>query len=139
MIVPTSVMPAMSGCASAPAHLWAGTHEENMQDKIAKGRANIPNGERWHGFHDASVARGDRAAASKHPHVLANLFAWRDTKPERQARGERQGSAKLTEAQVVEMRTLRTQGWTLLELAKRYATTQTNVSTIVRRLGWKHV
>jgi len=28
-----------------PDHLFAGTHQENMQDKAAKGRCNLPNGE----------------------------------------------------------------------------------------------
>lgn len=35
-----------NGLCCNPAHLWIGTHKQNMEDKIAKGRANFAIGSR---------------------------------------------------------------------------------------------
>lgn len=58
----------------------------------------------------------------------------------RPARGERQGSAKLVEKQVLEIRRLYATGTvTLLSLAEKYGVDFTNISMIVRRRTWRHV
>lgn len=56
----------------------------------------------------------------------------------RTARGKRHGKSKLTEDDVVEMRRLRDQGWTLERLGEKFGVTKTNVSFIVRRITWTH-
>ena len=53
--------------------------------------------------------------------------------------GESHWAAKLTEASVREMRTLRTAGWTGVALARRYAVSTSQVSAICRRQSWSHV
>lgn len=58
----------------------------------------------------------------------------------RQPHGERQGSAKLTDEQVREIRSLYASGsWSQQRLGLRYGIHQATVSVIVRRAGWKHV
>lgn len=53
--------------------------------------------------------------------------------------GAKNGMAKLTEAQVIEIRNLRKQGWPLQELATRYGVDQSNISAIVLRKSWYHI
>lgn len=53
--------------------------------------------------------------------------------------GSRHPNAKLTEAQVVEIRRLAAAGTSQGEIAARFGVEQTNVSSIVRRLTWRGV
>jgi DNA invertase Pin-like site-specific DNA recombinase len=57
----------------------------------------------------------------------------------RLTKGERNGQAKLTEAQVREIRRLYESGRTTKEIAGMYDITFTNVSMITTRATWKHV
>lgn len=72
-----------------------------------------------------TLATGDRHGMRKHP--------------ERVARGERQGSAKLTEAQVREMRELHAAGWKYKALAEKYGIVWSAAQNICHRRRWKHV
>lgn len=49
-----------------PAHLWLGTHADNIRDRDAKGRNRVGQGDR-HGFklHPELHARGERVGCSK--------------------------------------------------------------------------
>lgn len=53
--------------------------------------------------------------------------------------GEVHPGAKLTAAKVIEMRSLRAQGWTESALADRYGVHPVSVHKIVHRLRWRHV
>jgi hypothetical protein len=77
-----------------PAHLWLGTHAQNMADRNRK---------------------------------------------RRQARGERVGVSKLTEAQVIAIRQLAASGERQRDIAKRIGVTQATVSRLVRGEAWVHV
>lgn len=55
------------------------------------------------------------------------------------ARGERQGSAKLTDQKVTEIRRLAEDGVTVKRLADMYGVSGTNIRLIVKRATWKHV
>lgn len=77
-----------------PAHLFLGTHQDNMDDMHIKGRA-------------------------------------------RKARGESAGMAKLTEAQVREIRAINTV--TNTALAARYGVSLSSVSAVKHRKTWKHI
>lgn len=64
------------------------------------------------------------------------------TNKERQARGEQQGSAKLTDAEVLNIRRLwRGNGgpYTQVELAAMFDTYQGNISAIILGKNWKHL
>ena len=56
--------------------------------------------------------------------------------PRPDMRGERHMNAKLTEAEVVQVRIMRSKGCTQVELAKTFNTTQANISLIVKRKTW---
>lgn len=92
-----------------PAHLWLGTHVDNVADKVAKGRAAI----------------GDRNGQRLHP--------------ERTARGERQGNAKLTEEIVKELRARHALGISFADLGRTFGITPQAVRSVVMRRNWKHV
>jgi hypothetical protein len=92
-----------------PSHMKLGTNNENRQDSVEKGRH----------------ARGENSGWGLHP--------------ERQTKGEASHHAKLTEAQVREMRQRAEAGETQRSLATEFGVGPMQVSRIVRRLKWKHV
>lgn len=57
----------------------------------------------------------------------------------RQARGSKNASAKLTEEDVINIRKMRNGGKTLLQIANKFNVSMANVSDICRRKVWKHV
>lgn len=71
------------------------------------------------------AARGDRHSSRTHP--------------ERVARGERQKKAKLTDAKVLELRKLRSKGWKLVPLARRFGVSVAVVSKVSIGETWAHV
>lgn len=91
-----------------PSHLRLGTHDDNMDDRNKKGR--VPFGLRNGAY----------------------------TKPERRPKGEKHGSAKLTEAQVREIFKLR---FTMRyqDIAEKYGVSKSAVNHIVRGDSWKEV
>jgi hypothetical protein len=92
------------------AHLFEGTHAENIADRDAKGR----------------TARGDRSARALYP--------------ERTARGERSGMSKLTEQDVRDIQAnyllCRV---TKAELARQFGVNKSAVGRILNGQGWRHV
>lgn len=93
-----------------PVHLRAGTHLENMADRRERGNA----------------AFGDRNASRLYP--------------DRRPRGSGHALAKLTEAQVLEIRRLRNQGqWRYVDIAAKFGITKSNVGNIVHENSWRHV
>lgn len=91
-------------------HLWLGTNLDNRRDMVAKGRG--PSGDR----------NGSR------------------THPERMPRGESVWIAKLTEANVVEIRQRYAAGGiSQTDLAKEYGISFQLVHSVVRNKIWKHV
>lgn len=77
-----------------PVHLFLGTQQDNMTDKVRKAR---------------------------------------------QTRGETNGGAKLTEAQVRTIRGLHCAGYGNRAIARYFGTTPSNVTLIARRVNWRHV
>ena len=94
---------------ASPGHLFLGTKSVNNADMRAKGRD----------------ARGSANGAHTHP--------------ERLARGEANGSAKLDEKKVREIRGLAAAGLSQREIAKRFNVHRVNVGLVVRRETWAHV
>lgn len=57
----------------------------------------------------------------------------------RQARGERNSKAKLTEEQVRQIRQLHSQGWIYKRLASAFGVCKGSIARIVRREAWGHL
>jgi hypothetical protein len=90
-------------------HLFEGTAADNVHDMDAKGRH----------------AAGERHGARLHP--------------ERLARGERHGCAKLTDSKVREARAKYASGGRIERLAKEYGVTRKAISNAVKGKTWRHI
>ncbi len=104
-----------------PRHLWLGTSAENTADRVAKGRS----------------ARGEKMKCKTY-HYGSNH--WSNRNPERVARGERQGRARLTDDDVREIRRRYAQdSATLTVLGREFGVTKQAIALIVKRKNWAHV
>lgn len=93
-----------------PAHLFLGTPLDNAVDMVAKGRS----------------ARGDASSARLYP--------------ERRPRGARHPKARLTEAQVVDLRQRYAAGTTSQRaLAREYGVSRATIVAALERRSWHHV
>lgn len=57
----------------------------------------------------------------------------------RSARGERSGMAKLTDADVLEVRSLSAAGWKRKDVAARFGVSSPTITRIVKGEGWRHL
>lgn len=92
-----------------PSHLFLGTHPDNNRDASAKGRS----------------ATGARNGARLHP--------------ERLARGEHNGSAKLADLDVLEIRRLAEHGNSQRSIGRKFGISHIHVGRIVSRRVWRHL
>lgn len=92
-----------------PDHLFLATSEENTADRHAKRRD----------------AAGDRSGARLYP--------------ERVARGEQHGAARLTEQDVLDIRTAVDGGASYAALGRKYGVTWSTVKFVHTRRTWRHV
>ncbi len=90
-------------------HLFKGTHQDNEDDKVSKGR---------------------QATGLRHG---------RHTHPERTASGERNKGARLTADQVLEMRKLFSDGWSRRALSEKFGVARAHASGIISRKYWAHL
>ncbi len=89
-----------------PAHLFLGSNEDNIADRVAKGRS----------------------PAGRHH--------WTAQRPNRVARGSRSGTAKLSEADAGKIRELRRAGYTQQEIADRFGVSRATVYLIQENKRW---
>lgn len=137
-----------------PAHLFTGTTDDNMADMVAKGRS--ARGERHISVKcPERLARGDRNGSVKHPESRprgeANVFHqhpefiprgdahWTRLRPNDVLSGERNGNARLTAEQVIEMRALHAAGIGAHRLGKKFAVHKSTAQSILRHESWKHI
>jgi hypothetical protein len=92
-----------------PAHLFVGTHQDNMTDRGRKGRA----------------ACGDRSGPRLHP--------------EARAIGTRNANAKLDPAAVTELRRLAAEGSNHCAIARRLGVSPRTVRAVLDGRTWRHV
>lgn len=103
-----------------PAHLSSGTYQQNQDDRLRDGTRVLrvkppPQGR----------PKGDSHYARRNP--------------EKMARGERHGNAKLTVERVIEIRSLAAIGDTYAKLSRNFGVSVDQIGNIVRREVWKHV
>ena len=110
-----------------PKHLFLGTHQDNMDDMIEKGRDNKAAGNlHWTRVKPESVARG-----SGH---------YSNVTPEKVLRGESQGMAKLTEIEVESIRSLyKTKKISVRDLSVMFNVSYMTIYRVIKRISWRHV
>lgn len=109
-----------------PEHLFLGTAQDNANDRDRKGRHSVQSGdEHYTRRRPDLVMRGER-----HP--------WR-INPSLVRRGEAVATAKLTESDVIEIRSAAACGESQARLADRFRVSAATVSNIVKRKVWRHV
>jgi hypothetical protein len=135
-----------------PLHLFLGSTEENMSDMKSKGR-QMRGDNHYARTNPERLARGERHGTKTHPEKIRkgdNHFS--RTNPEKMARGEKHGSktkpwkvakgnkngnSKLTESQVLEIRSMREISQSCL--AKIYKVAVPTIGDILHRITWKHI
>lgn len=107
-----------------PDHLWLGTYADNNKDMVRKGRS----------------AKGKRNGRVKHPdRYPAGDQHYSRQEPERLARGESHGNAKLTEADVRQIRQDSETGITHRQLAARHNVSVYAIYSVIKRKTWAHI
>jgi hypothetical protein len=122
-------------CAE-PTHVYPGTHQENEDDKSAKGRRPV-GARHWTRTAPERLARGNRAGLRLHPERAprGDRHGSR-SHPERVARGERNGMSKLTEDDV---RAILLSDEDNAATGRRFGVTRALVRGIRLRKSWRHV
>lgn len=107
-----------------PAHLYVGTHKQNMEDMKSRGRslAGDRNPAR---MYPESRPRGDNNPSRKYI--------------EKRPRGERHAQAKLTNEIVLEIRRMHKAGSGERAIALHFGIAKTTVRNVFTRRTWKHI
>lgn len=136
-----------------PSHLFFGTHQNNMSDMAAKGRA--PRGDDHPSRkHPENLSRGDNHFSRRHPEKLPrgdDHYSRRDPSrlsrgenhytnkhPEKRLRGAANGSAKLAEQDVFRIREMKG-SMSSREIAEMFGVTKSAVKAIQARRTWAHI
>jgi hypothetical protein len=114
-----------------PSHLFVGTHADNSADKSAKGRASWGPNHKLR-THPELIARGPELSARHRENgIIRNIGPVR--------KGSACGQAKLTEADIPEIKRLRISGVGPQKIADMYRVSRSLIQQTLRGDTWKHV
>lgn len=122
-----------------PKHLFRGTHRENAHDRSAKGRSYA--GDRhWARTNPEKVKRGDDNIIRRRPELHAIPLRKLAEHPELRARGERMAEAKLTDRDVIDIRSRDvSRRGAKAALAREFGVSATLITYVLKRTAWKHL
>lgn len=107
-----------------PDHLYAGTHTDNMADRKRAG-LYYEGEDHWTHIKPERLATGE-----KH---------WSNLHPDKTCKGERNGSVKITEQELFEIRAAFATGEPGQRIAKRYGLGKTQIYRIRDGRSWRHL
>lgn len=107
-----------------PAHLFIGTHQENMSDRNKKGRQS--KGERHSAKMTEVACRGDAHFARRHPERMRRT-------------GEQNGRAKLNPCDIKKIFELKSEGISNVKISDALGVSDTLVGLILRGKAWAHL
>lgn len=122
-----------------PAHLYLGTHAQNMKDMTRERRQS--HGERhWPKTTPESLATGDRNGSRTHPERRPRGDGhWSRLSPEKVRRGDGHSATELSDDDVRAIRTRAASGEPYPDIAADYSLSPESVSNIARGKTWSHV
>ncbi len=141
-----------------PAHIFLGTHADNMRDMVDKGRHVSVRGEQNYNTklteQDVIAIRGEKFAgwrrcdiaqhfgiSGKQVGIILSRKNWAhiDATQDAARENERPPAAKLTEQDVIAIRSDLYREWTLAAIGKQFGITESQASNILNRKSWAHV